>query len=395
MWGKGRAGPGLTYIPPLTRTDSTWLLKPSAWRLRTSLFSSISFPSKHSSPCRKMEGSEKNCGMGAGGEGRRGGKQGERAPVGAGGIRGWRASTGVGTGGEGGGSWGFLPQQRENCRIIGYPQLEGTHRDQVLAPHRATQKIQTDTHHRDLLQGADGGRGQAAHGAQRRVLALGQHVLLPGELPAIEQDPAGGEDEPGLTWPPGQVGVPCPPSEPPRVPTPFPVLPDTRGWWGTLCPSPCPRQRVPGCPTCPHGPCRIGARSCQAGSPAPPRRRGAPPGNQALRRAGSGEGGTQGLGDGGDPTTAGIAPRDPVHHPVPWRRSAGCAPQPGSKQSGVGRGLTHPGGTHGCGGGCLGALTCRMGCAEAMRQSAAPQSSQLRYTPFSRTYCSPEKLGPS
>lgn len=80
MWGKGRAGPGLTYIPPLTRTDSTWLLKPSAWRLRTSLFSSISFPSKHSSPCRKMEGSEKNCGMGAGGEGKGGESRGNEHP---------------------------------------------------------------------------------------------------------------------------------------------------------------------------------------------------------------------------------------------------------------------------------------------------------------------------
>lgn len=60
--GQGRAGLGLTHIPPLTRTDSTWLLKPSACRLLTSVFSSISFPSKHSSPCRKMEGSEKNCG---------------------------------------------------------------------------------------------------------------------------------------------------------------------------------------------------------------------------------------------------------------------------------------------------------------------------------------------
>lgn len=205
---------------------------------------------------------------------------------------------------------------------------------------------------------------------------------------------------PGLTWPPCQVGVPCPPSEPPRVPTPFPVLPSTRGWWGTLfIPVPILRQRVPGCPTCPRGPCRSGARSRRAGRPAPPRRRGAPPGNQALRRAGSGEGAHRGSVTGAIPqrmaSRRGTGPL-PVHHPVPWRRSAGCAPQPGSKQSGVGRCLTHPGGTHGCrGGGCLGALTCRMGCAEAMRQSAAPQSSQLRYTPFSRTYCSPEKLGPS
>lgn len=45
--------------------------------------------------------------------------------------------------------------------------------------------------------------------------------------------------------------------------------------------------------------------------------------------------------------------------------------------------------------GVSGSLTCRIGCAEAMRQSVAPQSSQLRYTPFSRMYCSPEKLVPS
>lgn len=58
--------PQHTHTPPLIRTDSTWLLKPSACRLRTSLSSSISFPSKHSSPYRKMEGSEKCWGQGYG-----------------------------------------------------------------------------------------------------------------------------------------------------------------------------------------------------------------------------------------------------------------------------------------------------------------------------------------
>lgn len=58
--------PQHTHTPPLIRTDSTWLLKPSACRLRTSLSSSISFPSKHSSPYRKMEGSEKCWGRGHG-----------------------------------------------------------------------------------------------------------------------------------------------------------------------------------------------------------------------------------------------------------------------------------------------------------------------------------------
>lgn len=51
--------PQPTHMPPLIHTDSTWLLKPWACRLRTSPSSSISFPSKHSSPYREMEGSEK------------------------------------------------------------------------------------------------------------------------------------------------------------------------------------------------------------------------------------------------------------------------------------------------------------------------------------------------
>ena len=60
------AAPRHTHTPPLIRMDSTWLLKPSACRLRSSPPSLISFPSKHSRPYRKMDGSEKCCGRGHG-----------------------------------------------------------------------------------------------------------------------------------------------------------------------------------------------------------------------------------------------------------------------------------------------------------------------------------------
>ena len=228
--GQGRAGLGLTYIPPLTRTDSTWLLKPSAWRLRTSLFSSISFPSKHSSPCRKMEGSEKNCGMGE--EMRRErGKREERAPMGAEGLQGWRAGA-RGTRGRG------------KRRFLGgfCPSAGGTH-------------------HWDLLQGADGGGGEAAHGTERGVLALGQHMLLPREGLPVEQDPAGGEERAradvaivvGIHPSCSPPAPPCPahpPREPPRVPA------GLLARMMSLFPSPAGGGEAPGHPTCPRRLCR-------------------------------------------------------------------------------------------------------------------------------------------